>query len=74
MTSEENASSPRPEDRGRLMTVDEAAAYLQLNPETIRRYLRAGVLRGERLPGAKGRGGPWRVRRCELDRIVQPRR
>jgi excisionase family DNA binding protein len=56
------------------MTVDEAAAYLQLNPETIRRYLRAGVLRGERLPGAKGRGGPWRVRRCELDRIVQPRR
>jgi excisionase family DNA binding protein len=38
-----------------LLTVDEAAARLKLQPDTVRRMIRAGRLRAQKL----GRG--WRV-------------
>jgi excisionase family DNA binding protein len=37
----------------RMLTVDQVAERLQLGPETIRRWLRAGKLRGVRLGGTK---------------------
>jgi excisionase family DNA binding protein len=38
-----------------LLTIDEAAKRLKLNPETVRRQLRSGVLRGIK------RGKMWRI-------------
>ena len=38
-----------------LLTVEQVAQRLQLNPETIRRQLKTGVLRGVK------RGRQWRV-------------
>ena len=38
-----------------LLTVEQVAEQLQLNPETIRRQLKTGVLRGVK------RGRQWRV-------------
>jgi excisionase family DNA binding protein len=49
-----------------LYTVDEAAAILRLNADTIRRLLREG-----RLPGIKiGAGQQWRVRKDDLDAYI----
>lgn len=56
-------------ERGAGMTVPEAAEYLQLSTETIRRMLREGRLRGSQ---PAGRRGGWRVRRLELDRLAAP--
>ena len=55
----------------RPMTVAEAAEYLQLSAETIRRMLRTGRLRGVQ---PAGRRGGWRVRKAELDRLAEPLR
>lgn len=60
---------PEPEPEDRPMTVTEAADYLQLSTETIRRMLREGRLRGSQ---PAGRRGGWRVRRIELDRLAAP--
>lgn len=38
-----------------LLTVAQAAERLQLNPDTVRKHLRDGVLRGVRV------GGQWRI-------------
>lgn len=50
-----------------LLTPKEVAAQLRLEPETIRRYIRAGTLRAKKLPGG------WRVEeeevRAFLDRL-----
>ena len=37
----------------RLLTVDEVAERLRVAPETVRRWLRAGRLKGTRLGGTK---------------------
>lgn len=50
-----------------LLTVDQVADRLQANPETIRRWLRSGRLRGSR-PGGTRAG--WRVRASELRRLT----
>ncbi len=50
-----------------LLTVPELAARLRVTPETIRRWLREGKLRGHRL------GGPrmgWRIARSEITRLL----
>ncbi len=44
-----------------LLTVEEAAAHLRVNPQTVYRLLRAGKLPGVRV------GRQWRVRRADLD-------
>lgn len=46
------------------MTVQEAAAYLKLSIETVRRYLRDHKLKAVKI------GRQWRIRREELDRLL----
>ena len=45
------------------LTVDEIAKKLRRNPELIRRWLREGRLRGERI------GWSWTITPAELDRF-----
>jgi excisionase family DNA binding protein len=49
-----------------LLTVREVAARLRLHPETVRRWLRDGRLRGARI---KGSGG-YRVLESEVQRLL----
>jgi excisionase family DNA binding protein len=51
----------------RLLTVEQVADRLQVHPETVRRWLRAGRLRGVRLGGSKL---GYRVSEDELERFV----
>ena len=52
------------------LTTDEAAHYLQVHPETIRRWAREGTI-----PAAKlGNRGGFRFRREDLDRFLEARR
>jgi excisionase family DNA binding protein len=51
----------------RLLTVTEVAAMLRANPETVRRWLREGVLAGFR-PGGKRLG--YRIRASEVERFL----
>ena len=44
-----------------VLTPEEAAAYLRVNPQTVYRLLRAG-----KCPGVKI-GRQWRIRRRDLD-------
>jgi len=44
-----------------IMTVREAAGYLRVNPETLRRWLRE-----RRIPGRRA-GSDWRLRKADLD-------
>jgi len=46
------------------LTVQEAAAYLKLSIETVRRYLRDHKLKATKI------GRQWRIRREELDRLL----
>jgi excisionase family DNA binding protein len=57
----------------RLLTVTEAAGRLRANPETIRRMLRDGRLRGSQ---PLGKRGGWRIADSELRRLIAdpPRR
>jgi excisionase family DNA binding protein len=48
------------------LKLDEVAAALRVNPETVRRWLVSGRLRGYR-PGGKRAG--WRIPAAELDRF-----
>lgn len=51
----------------RLLTVAEVAERLRLKPETVRRWLRSGRLRGISL-GSDHAG--WRVRESEIERLL----
>jgi excisionase family DNA binding protein len=53
----------------RLLTVREVAERLRSSPETVRRWLRQGKLRGFRLGGTKL---GYRVTESELDQIPVP--
>ncbi len=50
-----------------LLTVDEVAELLRLKPDTIRRWLRKGRLRGIYLSDAGG----WRIRREVVEQFLQ---
>lgn len=51
------------------LTTAEAAQYLHVHPETVRRWAREGVI-----PAAKlGNRGGFRFRREDLDRFLQTR-
>ena len=52
----------------RLLTVREVAARMRSSPETVRRWLRQGKLRGFR-PGGTRLG--YRVPESELQRFIQ---
>jgi excisionase family DNA binding protein len=47
-----------------LLTVDEVAERVKVNPETVRRWVRSG-----RLPAVKPAGGPYRIHSIDLDRL-----
>ncbi|MCC7370278.1 MAG: helix-turn-helix domain-containing protein [Chloroflexi bacterium] len=55
-------------DEDRLLTVRECAERLRVNPETVRRWLRSGRMRGVILGG--DRSG-WRVPQSELNRVAR---
>jgi excisionase family DNA binding protein len=52
-----------------LLTVPEVAGYLRIGPESTRRWLREGKLRGINL----GRGSGWRIRRADLEVFIAQR-
>ena len=52
----------------RLLTVNEAAAALSLNPQTVREWLREGKLRGLRTT----ENGRWRVPESALVESLTP--
>jgi excisionase family DNA binding protein len=57
------------DERQEWMTTDEAAAYLRVHVETVRRWAREGTL-----PAAKlGNRGGFRFRREDLDRFMEER-
>lgn len=53
-----------------MLKVSQVAEQLQVHPDTIKRWLRDGRLKGFR-PGGNRAG--WRVRESELARFVQER-
>lgn len=55
---------------GELLTVQEVAERLKMNPETVRRWLRQGKLRGYLLGG--DRSG-YRVATDDLDAFIRAR-
>ena len=52
---------------GRVLTVSEVADRLRLKPETVRRWLRSGKLRGVSL-GSDSAG--WRVPQSGVERLL----
>jgi len=54
-----------------LLTVEEVAARLRVNPETVRRWLRSGRLAGYR-PVTDQAG--WRVAKSDLERLLAQQR
>lgn len=44
---------PRPAGKYRLVSITDAAAYLDVNHKTIRALIARGTLHGYRLPGSK---------------------
>lgn len=63
---EENATT----DLLRLLTVAEVAAYLRLDPTTVRRYIAKGLINAIELPHADKRVS-YRIRYSELLRILE---
>lgn len=49
-----------------LFTTEEAARRLGLHPETVRRFLREGTLRGVQINGRA-----WRIEETELSAYVE---
>jgi excisionase family DNA binding protein len=55
-------------EESRDLTVDEAAKAMRTHPETIRRWLRAGLLPGAYKTAA---GHSWRIPSADLEAIKQ---
>ncbi len=51
------------------LTVEVAAERLDVTPETVRRLLRRGALRGMQLSKRAG----WRIRAADLDAFIESR-
>ena len=49
----------------RLLTLQEAAEVLHVNPRTVREYVRRGEIEGRII------GGRWRFRRADLDAFFE---
>lgn len=47
-----------------FLTVDEAAALLQMHPVTLRNHLRKGTIPGRKI------GGEWRLSRAALEKYL----
>ncbi len=55
----------------RYLTAEQVAARMQVNPETVRRWLRSGRLRG--FLAGSARGG-WRVAESDLQDFIRANR
>ncbi len=51
-----------------VMTPEQAAAYLQINRETLYRYIRGGRIAASKI------GRSWRLRKADLDRFLEENR
>ena len=51
-----------------VLTVEQIAGRLDVTPETVRRYLRRGMIQGRKL------GRSWRILETELERFVSSSR
>ncbi|WP_110883882.1 helix-turn-helix domain-containing protein [Mycolicibacterium wolinskyi] len=61
-----NAVVPR-----KYVTINEAADYLSVHPNSIRNWIESGKLTGYRLPSVGPRGAVlWRLDLHELDQII----
>ncbi len=47
-----------------ILSIDETAEMLSMHPRTIRRYLKAGTLKGTKI------GGEWRIQRSDLKTML----
>jgi excisionase family DNA binding protein len=54
------------DQQDRYLTVEQVAERLQVHEETVRRWLRAGLLRGHVISRRAG----WRIRESEVDRFA----
>ena len=54
-------------DNQAIFTVTEAADAIKVKTTTIRAWLRAGILRGYKLPG-----GDWRILQSDLFTVLTP--
>lgn len=57
------------QENERFWTVNEVAAMLRVNSQTIRRYLQAG-----KLTGVKLQGGIWRISDADLQKFIESRK
>lgn len=57
------------DQRPRLLTVSQAAEYLQVTGDTIRRWLREGALKGTLLGDRAG----WRISEQDIDEFLKRR-
>lgn len=55
------------------LTVEQVAERMQVTQESVRRWLRMGLLRGYRPGGAKARKAGWRVRPADLEDYITQR-
>jgi len=53
------------QDRGRLLTPEEAAERLRVSPETVKKWFRSGRLRGVKVSVL------WRVWEKDLDAFIK---
>ncbi len=53
--------------RTQWMTVEEAAEALRVHPQTVRRWLRAGQLKGTMLSRRAG----YRIKVAEVERVLE---
>lgn len=53
-----------------MLTVEDVARTMRVNPETVRRWLRARKLRGVRMNAGRG-GGTYRIPAEELERFIR---
>jgi excisionase family DNA binding protein len=54
---------------GRMLTVEQAAERLQAHPQTVRKWLRDGKLKGV-MPGGTKLG--YRIPEAEIERMLNP--
>ena len=62
--------SEHPQEQQELLTVDQAAEYLQLSASSIRSYIRAGNLKAFRVAGKR----KVLIHRTELLKLLEPAR
>lgn len=54
-----------------FLTPAEAAERLRVEPDTVRRWIRTGVLPASRTPGMRGR---YRIHSADLQLVLEPAR